>query len=284
MATFARRWVYDVGMLAQARLAQLGSLVASLFAASACGGSDSFSEAAQPLFGEETTAVVLVNPVINENSTTTVVPGSARAGIHVGIAGGGPATLTDDTGLAVLVDIPAGELELEVGDGVVLLDVREEGELYDVVVSLRDGEAEHIIPPVRYPIGGDIIELRDGDSLEDAIDDDVVIFLGPGRYRSDFELRSENVLIFGSWDPVEGPLAILEDDFAVLGEPNRIRSIALEGTLTSRANQLSMAFSYLEGANLTGTGVSLLRNQFSDEAETVVPSSDAVLVDNDGIP
>jgi hypothetical protein len=263
------------------RVAQLGVLV---FAASACGGSDSSSEAAQPLFGEETTAVVIVNPVINENSTTDVVPGSARAGIHVGIADGGPSTITDDTGLAVLIDIPVGELELEVGDGVVLLDVREEGELYDVVVSLRDGEAQHIIPPVRYPIGGDIIELRDGDSLEAAIANDVVIFLGPGRYRSDFELRSENVLIFGSWDPVRGPLAVLEDDFAVLGEPNRIRSVALEGIVTSRANQLSMSFSYLEGADLTGEGVSLIRNRFADEAETTVPSSDAVLVDNDGIP
>jgi hypothetical protein len=271
-------------MLAQALTPRLGPLVAGLFTASACGGSDVSSEAAQPLFGEETTAVVVVNPIINENSTTTVVPGDVRAGIHVGIADGGPATLTDDTGLAVLVDIPVGELELEIGDGVVLLDVREEGELYDVVVALRDGEAEHIIPPVRYPIGGDIIELRDGDSLEDAIADEVVIFLGPGRYRSNFELRNENVLIFGSWDPVEGPLAVLEDDFPVLGELNRIRSVALEGTLTSRANQLSMSFSYLEGANLTGTGVSLIRNQFADESSTTVPSSDAVLVDNDGIP
>ncbi len=260
------------------------ALLGLVFLASACGGSDTSSEAAQPRFGEETTAVVVVNPVINENSTTSIEPGSARAGIHVGVADGGPAAITDDTGLAVLVDIPVGELELEVGDGVVPLDVREPGELYDVVVSLRDGVAEHIVPPVRYPIGGDIIELADGDSLEDAIDDDVVIFLGPGRYRSDFELRNENVLIFGSWDPVEGPLAVLEDDFDVLGHPNRIRSIDLEGTLTSRANQLSMSFSYLEGANLTGTGVSLIRNVFFGEAETQVPSSDAILVDNEGIP
>ena len=266
------------------RLTQLGLLTATVFAASACGGSDASTEAAQPLFGEETTAVVIVNPVINENSTTDVVPGTARAGIHVGIADGGPATITDDTGLAVLVDIPVGELELEVGHGVLPLDVVEEGELHDVVVSLRDGEAEHVIPPVRYPIGGDIIELRDGDSLEAAVADDVVIFLGPGRYSSDFELRNENVLIFGSWDPVEGPLAVLEDNFAVLGEPNRIRSVALEGTLTSRANQLSTSFSYLEGADITGNGVSLIRNQFQDEAETTVPSSNAVLVDNDGIP
>lgn len=268
------------------RSALLVIVVSILLVVSGCSDDPDDQPAAQPNFGEETTAVVIVNPVINENSTTDATPGDEREGIRVAASSAdedGPVTETDSTGLAVLREIPTGTVDLEVGDDVLELEVHEVGELYDVVVTYRDGTADYVIDPVRYRLG-DIVELEDGDSLEEAVDDDTAVFLSEGSYRSDFELRADNVLIFGQWDPEEGPLAVLEDDFEVRGHPNRVRSVDLRGTITSRAGNFSMSFSKVDGAELTGQGVSLIRNEFLGDAETEVPSDDAVLVDNEGIP
>ncbi len=242
--------------------------------------------AAEPRFGEVTTVVVVVNPYINDNSSIEDTTGSERADVPVAIYDEDDEyyTRTDSTGLAVLEDVPVGSWDLEIGDGYVPLEIFAEGELYDVVVSLRDGIAEHLVDPVRYPIGGDVVWLYDGDSLQDAIADDTVIFLEPGHYDGGFELREENVLLFGAWHPEDGPQAIIDGDIEVRGEPNRFRSIDLRGEVTSRANNFSMSFSYVDGADITGQGVSLIRNKFPEGAGTTVPSDDAVLVDNDGIP
>jgi hypothetical protein len=65
--------------------------------------------------------------------------------------------------------------------------------------------------------------------------------------------------------------------------PDRLRGVRMNGMLSSPANGFSAAFSTVAGANITGNGVSLLRNVFV-EGRATVPSTNAVLVDNEGIP
>jgi len=69
----------------------------------------------------------------------------------------------------------------------------------------------------------------------------------------------------------------------VLGGANRMRGVKVTSRLTRNANNFSAAFSDLTSATITGNGVTLLRNRFT-AGQATVPSSNAVLVDNTGIP
>ena len=87
-------------------------------------------------FGDSTSAVVIVNPVINEGSTTSIESGDARGGISIE-AGALPAVFTNSSGLAVIEDLPLGTVPLKFNTGTITLDVIEEKELYDVIVAYR---------------------------------------------------------------------------------------------------------------------------------------------------
>lgn len=235
-----------------------------------------------PDFGNETSAVVVANPTINEGSATSVEAGDARS-VEFSVDDRGPFQ-TDETGLASITGLSAGSHDFAFDSGAVPLDVQNEGEHYDLVVATRDGGTEYVVEPIRYAIGGEIKRLEDGDSLEDAVaEEDVVVFLGPGTYDGNFELRSENVLIFGAWSPEEGPRATIEGDLRIRGGGNRLRSVEVTGTLSSPANGFSAAFSRFGNADISGNNVTLIRNDFTD-GDATVPSSSAVLVGNDGIP
>jgi hypothetical protein len=234
-------------------------------------------------FGEITSAVVIVNPVINEGSTSGVIVGIDRAGVPMEVAEVGEAR-TDATGLALLEGLPTGEMSIAFDSGEVGLSVVEERELYDVVVAVRDDGATHVFPPVRYPISDNVIELSDGGDLAAAAaNDDAIILLGPGTYAGNFEIRAEGVLILGAWSIIDGPLSAIEGNLDVLGGSGRLRGVRVNGTLSSPANNFSAAFCDVAGANISGNGVTLLRNVFV-EGRATVPSSSAVLVDNEGIP
>jgi hypothetical protein len=168
--------------------------------------------------------------------------------------------------------------------GTYSFQVVREKELYDVVVAWRNGSVQAVFPPVRYPIGGQVVVVVPGESIAQAASsDNVILMLQPGTYPGNFELRSAGVLIFGAWSQEEGPLSIIEGDVTVLGGGNRMRGVKINGRLTSNANSLSVAFSDIASANITGNGVTLLRNRFT-QGQASVPSSNAVLVDNTGIP
>lgn len=235
-------------------------------------------------FGQLTSAVVLVNPVINEGSTTTGATGPVREGVAISSEGGTNAE-TDETGLAVVQRFTTGEATLTFDSGSVELSGVQERELYDVVVSYTESGVQLILPPVRYPIASADITIVEagGDIAAAASEDGAILLLEPGHFPGPIELRSEGVLIFGAWDPVDGPLSIIDGDVSVFGGNNRIRGVAVDGQITSAANGFSMAFSTVNGANITGNTVSLLRNEFIGGGVTV-PSSSAVLVDNVGIP
>lgn len=234
-------------------------------------------------FGEITSAVVIVNPVINQGSTTSHSPGAHRIRLEVAAADLEPVR-TDDTGLALVEGLPTGAVQVSVEGDAVTLNVAAENELYDVVIAHTDSGAQHVIPPVRYPISGTVVHVAPGESINAAAaTDGAIILLAPGRYPGNVEVRSDNVLIFGAWSEEDGPLSIIEGDISVLGGRNRIRGVDLEGTLSSNANDFSLAFSRVRAATISGNGVSLLRNTFT-QGSASVPSSNAVLVDNVGIP
>ena len=256
------------------------SLIFILLATTACGNR---GDGPPGRFGEVTSAVVIVNPVINQGSTTTTNPGPNRAEVPFDVTGVGR-VWTDDTGLALVEDLPTGEIVLEFDPGEVTFNVAQPRELYDVVVAVNAQGANHVLPPVRYPIGGEVVHLRAGGDIPAAAGEDgTIVFLEPGTYPGGFEIRAQNVLVFGAWSAEDGPLSIIEGDVTVRGGNGRFRGLRIEGRITSAANGFSMAFSEVDGANITGNGVTLIRNRFIDGGATV-PSSNAVLVDNEGIP
>lgn len=234
-------------------------------------------------FAEVTSAVVLVNPVINQGSSTSVEVGTQRAYVEVAVADLEPVS-TDPTGLAVVRDIPTGTIPFEFETGSTEVNVQQEKELYDVVVAVRDNGVEQIFPAVRYPIGGEVIFLQPGDDIEQAAEEDgAIIVLEEGVYSGDVEIRSEGVLIFGEWSAETGPLSVIDGNVSVFGGEVRMRGVDIDGNVSSAANGFSLAFSEVDSSEITGNGVTLLRNTFTGSNITV-PSSSSVLVDNEGIP
>ncbi|WP_153904235.1 hypothetical protein [Myxococcus sp. AB056] len=234
-------------------------------------------------FGEVTSAVVVVNPIINEGSTTSVSPGGDRSGVEFQ-AEDLPTSKTDSTGLALVEKLPTGSVTLGFDPGTFSFQVVQEKELYDVVLSYRDGVVQPLFPPVRYPIGGEVVVVEPGGSIaQAAAADDTIILLKEGTYPGNIELRAEGVLIFGAWSPTKGSLSVIEGNVTVLGGANRMRGVKVNGRVTSNANGFSLAFSDIANATITGNDVTLLRNHFT-AGQANVPSSSAVLVDNTGIP
>lgn len=233
-------------------------------------------------FGEVTSAIVVMNPVINQGSTTTVASGNSRGGVAIK-AGNLEPVATDSTGLALIEKLPTGSVPIAVSGSEVPLDVVADKDLYDVVVSWDGTTLRHIIPPVRYPIGT-ITVVEPGSGLAAAVGTNgAVLMLKEGKYTGNVEIRTDGVLIFGAWSPDAGPLSIIEGDVTVMGGANRIRGVKITGRLTSNANGFSAAFNDVGSATITGNGVSLVRNRFTAGSASV-PSSNAVLVDNGGIP
>lgn len=232
-------------------------------------------------FGKVTSAVVVVNPIINEGSSTSIPSGTARKGISVQI-GDLPAVTTDASGLAVINAIPAGPQSLMFNNGSLEFDVANQGELYDMIVSYKDNVA-YTVPVVRYPIGGTVTVLNPGDDISAAAsEDNAILFLGEGIFPGDVLVSGANVLIFGTWDPIDGPKSIIDGNLTFNGGAGRIRGLQLNKMATVNANGFSAAFSNFYNADIKGNSIVLLRNKFTGESVTV-PSSSAVLVDNVGI-
>jgi hypothetical protein len=230
-------------------------------------------------FGKVTSTVIIVNPVINEGSTTTVAPGNQRSGVVIQ-AGNLPAVETDATGLAVVKNIPTGSVPVKLSNGTVNLNVVAEKELYDMVLSYNANGTAEIIPAIRYSIGGTVVRVNNASDLINALKtDNAIVFLEPGVYDGNFEITAAGVLLFGSWDPIEGSLSTINGNLTVKGGGARMRGVAVSGTLTVNANGYSAAFCEFNNASITGNSVSLLRNVFTGSNVTV-PSSSAVLVDN----
>lgn len=234
-------------------------------------------------FGEVTSAVVVVNPVINQGSSTSVSSGAQRANVEVR-AGNRPAVLTDETGLALVDDFGTGSVPFQFPSGSIDVQVVNERELYDVVVAVTGSGVTRVLPDVRYPITGQVVVVEPGQSIASAAaQDGAIVLLRAGTYPGNLELRAQGVLLFGAWSAEDGPLSVIDGTVSVLGGQNRMRGVKVTGRLTSNANGFSAAFCELGGASITGNGVTLIRNVFP-AGQATVPSSNAVLVDNFGLP
>lgn len=250
-----------------------------------CGGDDDSApapDAGGSDFGKVTSAVVIVNPKINKGSTTAITPGTQREGVNIK-AGALAPVATDATGLAVIQNLPVGTVPFQLSSGTVDLSVVQEKELYDLVLSYTASGVEEIVSAIRYPIGGTIVNVKPGDDLSAAVAvDGAIVFMAPGIYEGDLEITSEGVLLFGSWDIKEGSQSVINGNLIVKGGNVRMRGVTVNETITVNANGFSAAFCEFNNANITGNSVSLLRNAFTGTNVTV-PSSSAILVDNDGI-
>lgn len=259
---------------------RLFTITAALAMAAGCGGDD---DPDLP-FGE-TAVVVVVNPLPNEGNTTSppAFAGTEYAGIEVDAEPGGSNT-TDDTGLAVLRDLDAGDLDL-VFDGAASLPlaIAGEGDVYDLAVA-HDGAEVALYPgfPIRYGVGGDIIVIAtDGDAIEALNTDDTIVFFEDGIHVGNLVIEGENVILFG--DSFEGEPVVVDGSIEVRGGSVRIRGVTITGDLTVFGNNFGMSFSTVQGATqLNGQAISFLRNVFCQGAN--VPSSNAALYDNAGLP
>lgn len=244
---------------------------------------DPTPDAAGSDFGKVTSAVVIVNPKINEGSTTTIASGTQREGVSIK-AGNLAAVATDATGLAVIKDLAIGTVPVAFSNGTINLNVVQPKELYDMVVSYTANGTSEIIGAVRYPLGGTMVNVKPGDNLATAVSTDgAIVLMAPGTYDGDLEITAEGVLLFGSWDTKDGSLSVINGNLTVKGGNVRMRGVTVAETITVNANGFSAAFCAFNNANITGNTVSLLRNKFSGNSVTV-PSSSAVLLDNENIP
>lgn len=256
-------------------------ILATLSLAPGCGGGD--NDPYLP-FGE-TAVVVVVNPLPNDANTASppAFVGTEYAAIEVAAEPGG-ASITDDTGLAVLRDLDAGDLDLVFdGDAALPLEIASEGDVYDLAVA-HDGAEVGLYPgfPIRYGVGGEIVVIAtDGDATEALSTDDTIVFFEDGVHVGDLVIAGGNVILFG--DSFEGEPVVVDGSIEVRGGSVRIRGVTITGDLTVFGNNFGMSFSTVQGATqLNGQAISFLRNVFCQGAS--VPSSNVALYDNAGLP
>lgn len=240
-----------------------------------------------------TVIVAIVNPVVNDGHQGAV-PGSLgdeREGIVVDAEPGGD-DVTED-GLAVVdvlptdLDFPA-DVDLSVGDASLSVGLTAEGDVLDAPIALSgDTAAFFDATPIRYAVGPDSgADFFDIDSDIDEIrarleEDDRVIVLGPGTYEGDLTIAGSNVVIFGEgWSE---RAVTIDGSVLVQGTGVRLRGLTITGGLESRGNTFGISFSVVRGETaILGNAGAFVRNVFCGDA--VVPSSNATLLDNAGVP
>lgn len=244
----------------------------------ACGGGDGASP-----FGA-TSVVVVVNPPANEQNTAEVPAfvGTDVADVLVDADPGDEAS-TDITGLAVLGELSAGPTDLILDNGpVAALDIISSGDVYDVAVAYDGNQAGFYTGfPIRYGVGGEIVEIAtEADATEALNTDDTIVFFEDGVHVGNLVIEGSNVTLFGEGF-AEGSV-VVDGDVEVRGGFVRIRGVTITGNLTVFGNNFGMSFSVVEGiTQLNGQSISFLRNIFCQGA--TVPSSNAALFDNQGI-
>ncbi|WP_434041340.1 MULTISPECIES: hypothetical protein [Sorangium] len=233
-----------------------------------------------------TAIVAIVNPAVNTPHTTGVPGelGDARDGITV-IAAPGSSDVTAD-GVAV-VGVPAGTIDLDVSGATLSHTIQAEGDVVDAPIAFsRSGAAFFDNTPIRYALGegSGAIFLDPSVSLTDLeghlAEDDRIVVLRPGRYVGSMTITGKGTLLYG-----EGFLdraVVIDGSITAAGEEVRLRGLTITGDLISRGNNFGISFSLVRGdVSITGNSGAFVRNVFC--GETVVPSSNATLLDNYGV-
>jgi hypothetical protein len=224
---------------------------------------------------------------VNEGNTTAI-PQSAsalRAGVGLDAQPGGTGT-TDSSGLAVIIDLPEGGLNVIFDGGPWLpFTVAASGDVYDLAVAYN-GEEVAAYPnfAIRYGVGGDIVRFSsDADAAEVSMalsTRDNIVFFRNGLYRGDLLITGDNVIFFG--EGFTERQVVIDGSVEIRGTGVRIRGFTITGDVRVLGNDFGMAFSIVQGrTDVLGNSVALLRNALC--GPVTVPSSNATLLDNEGI-
>ncbi len=243
----------------RAHFRRLIALSVCLVSALAC--SDSPTELEVTL--GETTFVVLVNPVVNDDNQAAVpTPGSAQSGVSVSVAGG-PSGSTNTTGVVVLSPIEPGTKTLSVGGSDVTVGISDQ-DLREVAVALDAGSAS-VMANLQYAFGGTVVEITPSMSLTEVnaalSQSNTIVFFRAGTYTGNLEFSGSNVTLFGE-GPTGGAVT-LNGDVTVDGSANRIRGARITGSLTVPGSNVGVTFSRVVGAlTIDGSDATLLNNAF----------------------
>jgi hypothetical protein len=247
LRTFAAHW------------RRLIALTVCLVGALAC--SDSPTEL-EVTFGE-TTFVVLVNPVVNDDNQAAVpTPGSAQSGVSVSVAGG-PSASTNTSGVVVLSPIEPGTKTLSVGGSNLTVGILDQ-DLREVAVALSGGSASEMTN-LRYAFGGQVVDITPSMSLTDVnaalSQSNTIVFFRAGTYTGNLQFTGSNVTLFGE-GPTGGAVT-LNGDVTVNGSGNRIRGARITGSLSIPGSDVGVTFSRVVGAlTIAGSDATLLNNAF----------------------
>ncbi|MDC3960542.1 hypothetical protein [Polyangium jinanense] len=233
-----------------------------------------------------TAFVAVINPVANTGHTTgtPAVTGDERDLIPVDAFPG--SADTSESGIAV-VGTGVGEVDVRIGDALLKHTVLAEGDVYDAPLGFDGANAEtYPNTPIRYPVGANSGGFFFGpaDILADVeaklgVDDAVVVLRG-GTYTGNLTITGKGVLLFGE-NFLENAV-VINGSVTVNGEAVRLRGLTITGDLASKGNNFGISFSRVFGnTSITGNAGAFVRNVFC--GTTVVPSSNATLLDNFGV-
>ncbi|WP_437940139.1 hypothetical protein [Sorangium sp. So ce341] len=252
-----------------------------------CGGDDTTGAPDDVDVPAGATAIVaIVNPVVNTPHTTGVPDelGDARDGITV-TAMPGDSDVTAD-GVAV-VGVPAGGIELEVSGAGLSHTVQAEGDVVDAPIAFSGSAAAFFDnTPIRYAVN----EASGAVFLDPSVplaeieghlaEDDRIVVLRPGTYVGSITITGKGTLLYG--EEFLDRAVIIDGSITAAGEEVRLRGLTITGDLVSKGNNFGISFSLVRGnVSITGNAGAFVRNVFC--RETVVPSSNATLLDNHGV-
>jgi hypothetical protein len=231
-------------------------------------------------YGNSTSVVVYVNPVINGGTTETVNIGNQRSGIEVRLENGKTVT-TDENGIAVFKNLSErGNLPIFIEGQEIAVNISGDKDQYNILVGYKNNSAEIIYEPIRYQYYNTIRNpVNHGDLITVLRENNLAIFLDDFVYEGDLEIRGNNICIIGLWDEDEGPLSEINGNVMVYGNNIRISGIDINGGLIVKGNNFEISYSEIGYAEITGENVLLLNNYIVDGYVSVT-SNNVFLVGN----
>ena len=239
-------------------------------------------------FGQITSAMILVNPVINEGTSATL-PASGTVRENVSISSGNiDAVTTGAEGIAIIKGLPVGTaVPLTFDTGEVTINVVQEKEFYDVIVSYDENGVQETIQEVRYALGGEVVKITtemDNAAITTALKGgDKIVFFGPGIYEGlDISLTDNGVILFGSYDEeTKEYTSIIKGNIAVQSKFVRIRGLIVEGDISLTGSDFASSYCVFVNATMPGNNVTLIHNEITGTAS--VTGNNVILLDNTGL-
>lgn len=244
----------------------------SLTVGLACGG-DGGTGPTDAVYGE-TTAVYMLNPVINDvNAVAVPAPGTAQSGVAVAVTEG-PSGTTGSTGDVALAPITAGvrtaSFTATDASGQLELDIAE-GDLREIAVAL-DASGAASMANVLYAFGGTVVEITPDMTNAEVnaalAGSNLIVFLRAGTYVGDLEFSGSNVTLFG--EGPQGGSVTIEGNVTISGSGNRFRGARITGSLSVPGSGAGISYGRVVGAlTVGGSNVTLLKNAFCGTADVI---------------